>query len=255
MFKRKSKGIGLALGGGAALGAAHIGIIRAIEEYQVPIRYISGTSIGAFVGALYAFGKTSEELTRIAHDMSWIQITGLTLSRLGLLKNDKLGSILSREIGDVSFKDSPVPLSMITTDISNGEKVVLNSGNVIQAMQASTCVPGVFSPVTINNRMLVDGGILENVPVSPLMEMGAGQIIAVDLIKKRTLAAPKNLVGILMNTFYLFLSQHPETLLRKTDCRIQPDLGEFSVIATKNIDKLIEAGYTAAVDKLRSFKF
>lgn len=158
------KKIGLALGGGAVLGAAHVGVLRALDEQNIKINYITGTSIGALVAALFAFGKTWKEIELIALELKWLDITSITLSKYALLTNEKLGELLIKHIGNRNIEDSEIPLAFITTDISNGEKIVLNKGPVTTAVMASTCIPGIFKPIEIDGKMLVDGGIAENVP-------------------------------------------------------------------------------------------
>jgi NTE family protein len=180
IFRRKKK-IGLALGGGAVLGAAHIGVLKAIEEFNIPISYIAGTSIGAIISAFYAFGKNWEEMAILLKGLNWLDISRISLSQFGLLSNKKLGKLITDNLGDVSFDEACIPLAMIATDITSGEKVVLKSGNVAAAVMASSCIPGIFIPVEIDNRLLVDGELVENVPISPLKDMGANFIISVDL--------------------------------------------------------------------------
>ena len=183
IFRRKKK-IGLALGGGAVLGAAHIGVLKAIEEFNIPISYIAGTSIGAIISAFYAFGKNWEEMAILLKGLNWLDISRISLSQFGLLSNKKLGKLITDNLGDVTFDEACIPLAMIATDITSGEKVVLKSGNVAAAVMASSCIPGIFIPVEIDNRLLVDGELVENVPVTPLKEMGANFIISVDLFGK-----------------------------------------------------------------------
>ncbi|HDP97696.1 MAG TPA: patatin, partial [bacterium] len=165
-LKRKNK-IGLALGGGAVLGAAHIGVLKAMEELDIPVHFVAGTSIGALVAALYAFGKDYKQIEKIAAELDWLDVSGLSLSQYGLLSNKKLGKIINKAIGDVDFEDARIPLAMIATDISHGKEVVLKQGNVATAVMASTCIPGIFIPVEIEGKLLVDGGVVENVPISP----------------------------------------------------------------------------------------
>ncbi len=183
IFRRK-KNIGLAFGGGAVLGAAHIGVLKAIEEFNIPISYIAGTSIGAIISAFYAFGKNWEEMAILLKGLNWLDISRISLSQFGLLSNKKLGKLITDNLGDVTFDEACIPLAMIATDITSGEKVVLKSGNVAAAVMASSCIPGIFIPVEIDNRLLVDGELVENVPVTPLKEMGANFIISVDLFGK-----------------------------------------------------------------------
>lgn len=126
--------IGLALGGGAVLGAAHVGVLRAIEEHGLEVSYISGTSIGAFVGAFYAFGMAPDEIEKIALKLKWMDISRLSFSGNGLLSNKKLGELVVDHIGECSFEESKIPLSMIATDAASGDKVVLNEGSISDAV-------------------------------------------------------------------------------------------------------------------------
>src|SRR6056297_3269101 len=137
---RKNK-IGLALGGGAVLGAAHVGVLKHLHEKQIKIDAIAGTSIGAFVASLYAFGKSPGEIEDIARELNWMDVSKLSLSQHGLLSNKKLGKTLHEVLGDVNIEDADIKLAMIATNISTGEKVVLEKGNLAKAVTASTCIP------------------------------------------------------------------------------------------------------------------
>ena len=176
---KKNRKIGLALGGGAVLGAAHVGVLRALEEFDISINCVAGTSIGAFISAFFAFNKHWTEIKEITLDLNWLDISALSLSKMGLLSNEKLGKLITEHIGDVNFAKADIPIAMISTDISNGEKIILKEGKVADAVMASTCIPGIFIPLEIGNKLLVDGGIVENVPITPLKEMGADFVIGV----------------------------------------------------------------------------
>ncbi len=246
LFKMKKKKIGLALGGGAALGAAHIGVLKAIKEFDIPVHYVAGTSIGAFIGAFYAFGKTWQDIEKIAQDLDWLDISRLSLSQYGLLSNEKMSSLIHEILGDVTFEDAEIPLAMVAVDISKGEKVILKSGGVAEAVIASTCIPGIFIPVKIEDKFLIDGGIMENVPISPLKKMGAKSIIAVDLNAKHAYKKPENIIDVLINTFNISMENLTKLQTRNADIIIAPDLSEFNVIDTDQVDGLMEAGYAAA---------
>ncbi len=120
------KNIGLALGGGAVLGAAHIGVLKAVEEKGIEIKFITGTSIGAFVAALYAFGKNWNEINEITSELKWMDITSISLSRYSLLSNEKFGALLKKHIGDKNIEESNIPLAIIATNAATGEKVILD---------------------------------------------------------------------------------------------------------------------------------
>ena len=248
------KKIGLALGGGAALGGAHLGVLRALKEHGIEAEFITGTSVGALVAAMYAFGVPLEKMEALARKLNWLDIAGLSPSRYALLTNKKMTKLLEDEIGKVTFEEAPLPLAMLATDISNGQKVVLQSGSIQEATMASTCIPGVFNPVTIEGRMLVDGGIVENVPVSPLRPMGAQTIIAVDLQSGTTHAQPDHIVDVMMNSFYFLLNSLSSLQNQEADVVIKPDLSDFSMARMNKMDDLMEAGYQEAQKVLTKLK-
>lgn len=243
---KKNKKIGLALGGGAALGAAHIGVLKAFEENDIKIDFVTGTSIGAFVAALFAFGKSWREIEDIAHDLNWFDVADISLSQFGLLSNKKLGKLLAENIGDVKFEDAKIPVAMIATDITSGEKVVLDTGDIADAVMASTCIPGIFALVEINDRLLVDGGVVENVPVSPLKDMGADIVIGVDLISEHARKKPENIIEVLIRSYYFTLKTATEIQTEQADILIKPDLSDFNMVDVKQADDLIEKGYLEA---------
>ena len=251
LFNRKSdKKVGLALGGGATLGGAHVGVLRALEETELSIDYIAGTSIGAMVGALYAFGMPVDEIEQIALDLDWPDISGLALSKRGLLNNNEMGKLLDKHLGDVHFDDADIPFAAVTTDISTGEKVILDEGDVSEAVKASTCIPVLFEPIEYNGRLLVDGGLKESVPLSAIQQMGAEYTIGVDLNAHRKYKRPENILDILNNTLEIALKHLANVNSREIDLLIQPNLAEFSRSETKDIDKMISEGYKTAKDML-----
>ncbi|PKD43800.1 patatin-like phospholipase family protein [Rhodohalobacter barkolensis] len=251
MKSSKFDKLGIALGGGAALGAAHVGILRALFEKGIRPEFISGTSIGAFVAAHIAFGTSVKKLEEIALDLDWLDITGFKLSKFGILSNKKLGKSILDQIGKVHIEDADIPLSMISTDITTGKKVVLNKGPLYKGVMASTCLPGVFVPVEWDNMLLVDGVLCENIPVSPLREMGAKDIIAVDLTTNREYKRPDDIVDVLVNTFDIGLNNMIKQQIQDDEIfMIQPKLSAYNKSDTSQTGKLIEEGYEAAMNLL-----
>ncbi len=241
--KYKVRKTGLALGGGAVLGAAHVGVLKALEEFDIAIDYISGTSIGALIGALYAFGKSPQELERLATDLDWLDISKFSVTKFGVLSNEGLGELIKEELGDVSFSDAKIPLAVVATDIVNGEKIVLREGRLIPAIMASTCIPGIFKPVDHKGRLLVDGGIVENVPTSMLRGMGANYIIGVDLTTTHMQTKPEDMLGVLLNTFDIAFKYQTKIQLSDADVIIELDLSNFSLVDTKKVPDLIKQGH------------
>ena len=239
--------IGLALGGGAVLGAAHVGVLRAVDELAIGIKALSGTSIGSFIASLHAFGMGWREIEAVAFDLDWLDLTGLTLSQFGVLSNKKFGGIVRGLLGKRKIEESPVPLAIVATDIGSGEKVVLKNGDVAEAVMASSCIPAVFKPVQIDGRMLVDGVLMENVPLSPLQERGIHPVVCVDLMGCHKFRKPDNIVDLLLNAFYSTLKTTTDMQTEEADVKIVPDLGEFSLVDTRQVSELIEAGYRASL--------
>ncbi len=242
----KNSEIGLALGGGAALGAAHIGVLKALEENDISVNYIAGTSIGAFVAMLYAFGHRSEQLREIALDLDWLNISSLSLSQYALLSNEKLADLINKYTDSGDFSDAKIPVAVVACDIAKGEKIVLREGNVARAVMASSCIPGVFRPVTTDDQFLVDGGVVENVPLATLKSLGGDYIIAVDLNAYHAFKKPKNIIDVLVNTVHMNLMHATELQTEQADLLIAPDLSEFSLVDTSQVEALIDAGYEEA---------
>jgi NTE family protein len=249
-----NKKIGLALGGGAVLGAAHVGVLKAIEENGIEISYITGTSIGAFVAAFYAFNKKSVDIQKIASELKWMDISGLSLSRFGLLSNEKMGKLITSHIGDVNLEDADIPLAMIATDIVSGEKVALKKGPVAKASMASTSIPGIFSPVEWDNKLLVDGGIVENVPIQTVKDMGADYVIGVDLNARHAYDKPKNILDVLLNGFHFMMMTAAKLQTENADLLITPDLSSFNRTDTEQVDELMEQGYKDAKKALKKLE-
>lgn len=237
------KKIGLALGGGAVLGAAHIGVLRAMEEMNLEVSFVSGTSIGAFVGSLFAFGLTSKEIEEIALDLNWMDISGIAIFESGILSNEKLGKLLGISLGEKDIKDANIPLAIIATDITNGEKVILKKGPVVQAVMASTCIPGVFSPLVCEDKLLVDGGIVENIPIDTVKSLGAEYVIGVDLNAIKRYNKPEGILDVVINSFHFTLKAAAKYQTKAANLLITPDLSKFNMISTDQIKDLIEQGY------------
>lgn len=250
------KKIGVALGGGAVLGASHIGILRSLEEHDLQPDLIAGTSIGALIAALYAFGVSSERMEEIAVNLKWLDISSISLSKMGLLSNEKLKEIIKEHIGSKNIEDAEIPLAIVTTDLSSGEKVVLREGDLATAIMASTCIPGIFIPVETDGRLLVDGGLVENVPVSALREMGAERIIAVDINAYRLYNKPDDIVEVVTNALDIAVENLTKTRSKDIDLLICPELSSYSrtEIDSEKIKGLINEGYRTADEALESFE-
>lgn len=181
------KKIGLALGSGAARGMAHIGVLKVLEQEQIPISAVSGTSIGALIGALYAAGVPVSEMEEIAKSVDWKKIARWVDPRVpvsGLIDGKRITRFFEELLPVRNFSDLKIPLAMLATDVETGESIVLKQGDLLTALRASIAFPGIFTPVNIGNRFLVDGGLCHPVPVHLLKDLGANAVIGVCAIPK-----------------------------------------------------------------------
>lgn len=188
-FNGRTRKIGLALGSGAARGLAHIGVLRALKEKNISIEAVAGASMGALIGACYARNGDITDIEDVVLNLDWRKLAQLSDPNLaslfkGVIHGKKVEELLKTVIGDVKFSDLKIPLSVVATDVSTGEEVVINEGPVIPAVRASISIPAIFMPVKRNNRFLIDGGIVNPVPVNVVKDMGATFVIACNVIDK-----------------------------------------------------------------------
>ena len=253
MSLKNTDNIGLALSGGAARGIAHIGVLRALEEHEIPIKLISGTSVGAIIAALYAFDIELDEIGRFAKSLNLSKVSSFKLSKYGLFDNHNLKDLLCEYIDDSRIEDSKLPLAIIATDISSGEKVILKSGSVCDAVCASSAIPGLFAPVIIDNQSLVDGGLVQNLPVSVLKEMGADYLIGSDLSGSYKSTKVENIVDIIRNSFGIMVYYKDYGQIESCDLLITMDLSDYSFRDnSEKFDKLVNIGYQKTIDALKA---
>ncbi|MCR8913374.1 patatin-like phospholipase family protein [Marinobacter panjinensis] len=244
--------IGLALGGGAAKGIAHIGVLKAFEEEQIRIHCISGTSVGALVASYHAFGRPAESILSICSELNLSKILDFTLKRGGLFSTNSIREMIHRDLGDCRIEDANIPLAICATDIETGEQLIFRNGNLADAVCASMAVPGLFVPVEIDGRILVDGGLVENVPISPLAEMGAGIIVAVDLSHVGRYPKPEDTLDVISNAINIGIDFNTRKQLKKADIAVPLDLSGYSL--TNNADRVEELyleGYRPMKKKIR----
>lgn len=250
--------IGLALGGGVARGIAHIGVLSVLEEHAIRPSYIAGTSVGALVGGLYAAGLSGAQLHELARklkwsmfssvpvNLTWAALTAITMP-LGIFGLDRMIDwIIAALNGDVTFDDLPIPFAAVATDVTSGETIVMNTGPIAPAIRASCSVPGIFTPVRRDDRLLVDGGASNNLPISVVEEMGADYVIAVDLLPFVDDAPiePKNILEVSMTSLYTLI-RAAQRDIPLADCLIQPAVGRMSLSDLSAVDALIAAGRAA----------
>jgi len=243
--KNQKLKIGLALSGGVALGIAHVGALKALQENKIKIDCIAGTSAGAVVAACWAFGVSLDEMIEISKKLNWLKISKFGYSKLGLNSNKPVGKIIQDYIGDKNIEDAKIPLAIVATDIDSGKKVVFRSGNLAEAVMASACIPVFFAPVEIGKQNLLDGMLVENLPFSPLKKMGAELEIGIDLAAKMAHKKTDNVLDVVNNAYSIVAKQQVAAIKGGERIIIQPHLGKFTLFDFKNPDELIAAGFEA----------
>ena len=246
--------VGLALGGGAARGFAHIGVIEVLEENGIHPDLVAGTSAGALVAALYASGHTGKELEQIALNMDESALTDWSFPGRGLIRGVALGDYIRAQVGNRSFDQMRIPLGIVATDLDSGKPILFRRGDVGTAVRASSAVPAVFQPVKLGTHEYVDGGLTSPVPVRAAREMGADVIIAVDISQLPDGGDTGDALHMLLQTFSIMSRSINELELKEAEIALHPKLvgvaGTDFTVRKKNI----EAGREAALAMLPQIK-
>ena len=248
--------LGLALGGGAARGFAHVGVIQVLEEAGIQPELVVGTSAGSLVAALYASGKNSAQLRRVAETMEEAEITDWMMPILnrGALRGEALARYVNSQVGGRLIEQMKIPLGIVATDLHNGEPVLFRRGNTGSAVRASSAVPAVFQPVKIGTREYVDGGLVAPVPVRQAREMGANVVIAVDISTDPEGSPASDTFQILMQTFNIMGKSLNTVLLKDADVVVKPSLAGVKSADFAARRKSIEAGREAMLKALPKLK-
>jgi NTE family protein len=275
--------VGLALSGGGALGLAEIGVIQWMEENHIPVDRVAGTSMGAIVGAMYATGMSPAEIQKFAEKIDWEQafLPGPTYGQLsyrrkqdrrnflinaplglkhrlsgpnGFNSGQTVGLLLDRialsEFDVVSFDDLPIPFRCVATDMLSGEGVVLHDGPLAKAVRASMAIPGVFTPVEIDGRVLADGGMVENIPVETVRAMNAEVVIAVQLrLAPLDRTELQTISGVLARAVDVMISQNETRSLAQAQATVSVDTTGFSIADYGQMAELVQLGYKSAANQ------
>lgn len=238
--------IGLALGSGGARGYAHIGVLKVLEKYRIPIDYIAGTSMGSLVGALYANGINIDLLGKLVGHMKKKNLVDLVVPKRGLIRGTIIKEMVRLLTHGKKLEDLAIPTAVVATDLITGERVVFTEGPVDDAVRASISIPGIFEPVEFDGKLLVDGAVVDRVPISVVREMGADIVLAVDV-------GPAEL-GKEVRTIFDVISQTLDIMERETsryrgiqpDLLIRPDVGSHGITQFERVDWLIQQGEESA---------
>ena len=243
--------VGLALSGGAARGIAHIGVLQYLEERNIKPCCIAGTSAGSIVGAYYCSGRSTSEIKSIVSKMSWKDLFKLSIPKKGLIKISRFLEMLEEQLGDTTFDQLKIPLIVNAVDLISGEEVLFTEGPVARAVAASCAIPGIFTPIKIDNRLLVDGGLLDNVPAAHMKDKDVDFIIAVNVVAQKPLQRePESIFEILVQSYDIIRRYRDIPACQNADALVEPDLGDFSFWDSSKADEIIERGYKAAKEAL-----
>lgn len=246
---------GLALGGGFARGIAHIGVLKVLEEENIPVDYVAGTSVGAIIGASYCSGMTAAELAKMAGTLRFSDFARLTLSRYGFYNNDRMVRFFARVLKKSTFADLAIPLAITATDFRTGEAVVFSKGGLIDPIRASCAYPGMFLPVEIDGHSYIDGMLAYAVPTTPLRQMGADRVIGIYLSAHWNNArAPRHVFEVIGHCFSIAQSKLSESWMKDANLVIEPDVDGFTYDCFERAPELIavgEAAMRAALPQVR----
>ena len=247
--------IGLALGGGASKGFAHIGIIKVLKENGIPVKVITGTSAGSIVGSLYASGMSPDRLELEAEILGKTDLVDVTVSTSGFIKGQKLQDYINRKVGNRPIQQFPLKFAAVATDFETGKAVAFNYGNAGQAVRASASIPNVFQPAVIGGRRYVDGGLSQPVPVSAAKGQGANFVIAVDISARPSKNVNQGFFSYLDQTLNIMSTSALRNELGKADVVIKPPVLELgSVGGFDQKSRAIRLGEQAARAALPEIK-
>lgn len=235
------------LGGGAVRGAAHVGVLEVLEDEGIQPQLIVGSSVGSIVGAAAAAGLAPADIAEIFREVRWSRLTRISLGRfMGLLNPEPLEQRLLDLTGTDEIEQLETPFAAVACDLTSGERVVLDHGPLGPAIRASSAVPGVFPPVPHENRLLIDGAVVDDLPVGVARAMGADYVIAVDLVPEpRHHQAPCNALEVVISAGFLWSrANHPDP--SQIDCLIAPDVSEFFGWDFHDVPELEVRGRAAA---------
>jgi NTE family protein len=243
---RLRSGIGLALGGGFARGYAHLGVLRELEEHQIPIACIAGSSIGSILGAAYASGTPLSEIIEKCRKIRFRDFARWRVSRFGLASNERLGHLVHRCFDSRQFEDLEMPLAIVATDLGSGDPVIFRQGALAEAIRASCAFPGLFEPVQIGTRYLADGGLVAPVPAKAAREMGAQTVLAISVgMHDGHRGAPSNIFQVVTRAVSAAQKNQLEAWEKHADLVIRPAVQSLAWDDFERIQDAMDAGAAA----------
>ena len=242
--------VALVLGGGAARGFAHVGVIRVLEQERLPIDLVVGTSVGSLIGALYASDRNAFELEWAAFQLKQEDLFDYGMLSavlgMGLARGERLEAFVKGKVKQQTIEELPLPFAAVATDLNWGTRIVLDHGPVARAVHASSAIPGVFEPVVIEGKLLVDGGVVDNIPIEVARAKGADLVVAVDISEDVGNVNIKNLVDVLLQSTNIMFSVNVAHRRAGADVLVQPKVGGFGMLDFARRKEAMDAGIAAA---------
>ncbi|MDD3271259.1 MAG: patatin-like phospholipase family protein [Syntrophomonadaceae bacterium] len=243
--------IALVLGAGSARGLAHIGVLQVFEENHIPFDFIVGSSMGAMVGGIYACGADMKMLGRMLGHLDSRLFFDVQLPRMGFISGKRIKELLNLMTKKKSFEEINIPLLIVATDLLTGEQVVLEEGSITEAVRASISIPGIFHPVKRDEMILVDGAVVNRLPIEVARSRGADLVIAVDVTfgEGRTVSI-NNTMDVILTAIDIMQKMQFDLIYDKADILIQPAVGGFASKDFEKSQEIIQLGRQAAEEKL-----
>jgi len=247
--------VALVLGAGAAKGFAHVGVLKILEADRVPVSIVVGTSVGSFVGSLYAYGYSAYDLQKIAMGLEKGELADLTVPDNGFLKGEKLEAYVNRMVRGATMEKLRIPFHAVATDVGSGREMLFGKGNTGSAVRASCAIPGVFRPVRIGDRVYVDGGVVSPVAVDAARRLGADVVIAVDISGGVDGSIPEGTLDTIFHSINIMYSKIAADQVARADVVIRPRVGHIaSGDFTKRHEAILEGekAAQAALPRIRA---
>jgi NTE family protein len=246
--------IGLALGAGGARGFAHLGVIKAFKEAEIPINLIAGSSMGALVASFYGAGIDLDRLYKFSLAFRRKYFLDFTVPKMGFIAGKKVKDFIRMFTHGKNIEDLEIPIGIVATDLLTGEKVVFRQGPIAEAVRASISIPGIFVPEKYNGRILIDGGVTDRVPVSVAKEMGADIVIAVDVSRVKRNAEITSIYDVIMQSIDIMQFEVISYREMSADILIRPQVEQFSSRAFTNIEEIIAIGEEEAKKHIKQIQ-
>jgi NTE family protein len=246
--------IGLALGSGSARGFAHIGVLKVLKEENIPIDFIAGSSIGALVGTLYGASSDMDRLYRIGKLFKRKYYIDFVVPKMGLIGGQRIKEFVKLMTFGKKLEELHIPVAVVATELSTGEKVVFTEGDIHQAVRASISIPGIFVPEKIEGKLYVDGALVERVPVSVARELGADIIIGVDVAVIKRNQPIVSIYDVIMQSIDIIQTEGFRHHEMKSDCMLRPKVNQFNARTFTQLEEIIQAGEEEAKEHIQEIK-